>query len=92
MSEALNDFEGSILMVSHNQSFLSGFCKELWILEEGRLDVNYSDTATFDEVFSEFRAATVQSGSLARKRQTQAILSKKATAQRAGARQNTALL
>ena len=79
-------------MVSHNQSFLSGFCKELWILDQGNLRVNYSDTATFDEIFSAFRSASVQAGSLAEKRQAKALLSKKATKQRAGARQNTALM
>ena len=91
-SAALNAFEGSVLMVSHNQSFLSGFCKELWILEDGHLTVNYSDTESFDEVFSAFRSASTQTGSLSDKRQAKALLSKKATQQRAGARQNTALM
>ena len=92
MSAALNAFEGSILMVSHNQSFLAGFCKELWVLDKGHLTVSHSDTASFDEIFSAYRSASVQSGSLSEKRQTQALLSKKATKQSTGARQNTALL
>ena len=92
MSQALNNFQGSILMVSHNQAFLSGFCKELWILENGHLTVNHSDTESFDEVFSAYRSMAVETDSLASKRHTQAILSRKATKQRAGARQNTALM
>jgi ATP-binding cassette subfamily F protein 3 len=43
MSEALNAFDGSVRMVSHNQSFLSGFCKELGALEDGHVAVNHSD-------------------------------------------------
>jgi ABC-type sulfate/molybdate transport systems ATPase subunit len=79
-------------MVSHNQSFLSGFCQELWVLENGRVTVNHSDTTTFDEVFSVYRSTALQSTSMASRRQTNVILSKKAAQQRAGARQNTALL
>jgi len=53
MSRALNDFEGAVLMVSHNQAFLSGFCKELWVLDDGHVTVNHSDTESFDEIFSQ---------------------------------------
>ena len=43
LSQALNAFEGAVLMVSHNQAFLSGFCNELWVLEDGRV----SDSAFY---------------------------------------------
>lgn len=94
MSDALNNFEGSVLMVSHNQAFLSGFCKELWVLDQGQVMVNHSDTETFDEIFSEYRSSVMSNGgtSLSSARQERATLAKKATRQRAGARQNTALL
>ncbi|EED95187.1 ABC transporter family, partial [Thalassiosira pseudonana CCMP1335] len=34
LAEALRAFKGVIVMVSHNQGFLSGFCNELWVLDE----------------------------------------------------------
>lgn len=93
MSEALNEFDGSVLMVSHNQYFLSGFCNELWVLENGHLSVTHSDTQSFDDLFSEYRQSVFQSGhSLSTQRREKATMAKRATKQRAGARQNTALL
>jgi len=57
MSEALNDYQGSVLMVSHNQSFLNAFCNELWIVENGgQLSINHSDTESFDDMFSTYRS------------------------------------
>ena len=56
MSLALNEYKGTILMVSHNQGFLSGFCNELWVLENRTIAVNHRDTESFDELFTEYRA------------------------------------
>ena len=55
MSTALSAYAGAVLMISHNQGFLSGFCKELWVLENGRIDVLHNDTESFDELFSHYR-------------------------------------
>lgn len=55
MSQALADYTGAVLMVSHNQAFLSGFCNELWVVEDGKLEINHSDTESFDELFSKYR-------------------------------------
>jgi ATPase subunit of ABC transporter with duplicated ATPase domains len=83
-------------MVSHNQGFLSGFCKELWVIEDGgRLTVHHSDTDSFDEIFSQYRTAVAAADgqSLADKRRQTANLAKKASVQqRSRARANTALL
>lgn len=100
MSQALNAFQGSVLMVSHNQYFLSGFCNELWVLDERRrcISVNHSDTETFDEIFSEYRTSVLRrqkvgsSSTLTEQRREKAHQAKRATQQRTGARQNTALL
>ena len=96
MSRALHAYEGSVLMVSHNQGFLSGFCTELWVIEDGgRLTVSHSDTDSFDEIFSQYRtaAAAAVGQSLSDKRGQKANLAKKASVQqRSGARTNTALL
>jgi len=94
MSRALNEYTGSVLMISHNQSFLSGFCSELWVLEDGKVSVNHSDTESFDELFSDYRTVATgkSSGQLSAKRREQVTMAKKATKQQARAKQNTALL
>lgn len=94
MSAALNAFTGSVLMVSHNQAFLSGFCQELWVLENGHVTVNYSSTSSFDEMFSQYRSNMLRNvgPSLTDRRRQEASLAKRATTQRAGVQQNTALL
>lgn len=93
LSAALNSFSGSVIMVSHNQAFLSEFCKELWVLDNGSITVNHSDTETFDEIFTKYRSSVLSSGkSLTIRRQEKAVMAKQATKQRSGVRQNTALL
>jgi ATP-binding cassette, subfamily F, member 3 len=93
MSSALDEFEGAVLMVSHNQGFLSGFCKELWVLENGHVSVSHSDTETFDEIFSKYRSRVVSGGeSRSENRRTKAELAKRANKQKMGAGQTTALL
>ena len=96
MAEALRGYEGAVIMVSHNQAFLSVFCKELWVLENGRLAVNHSDTQSFDEIFSEYRShilsSAVGAASRLEQRRTKADMAKRATKQRAGAKMNTALI
>jgi len=93
MSKALNEYEGSVLMVSHNQFFLSGFCTELWVLDDG-VTVNKSDTESFDEIFSQYRSSILQKGgtTLSDRRQLKVNMAKRATKQRAGTQQSTALL
>jgi ATP-binding cassette subfamily F protein 3 len=97
MSVALNKYEGSVLMVSHNQAFLRGFCQELWVLEDGRITVKHSETATFDEMFAKYRQDILGgkgggTSTLLDQRQQKAVLAKKASAQRAGAKEATSLL
>ena len=77
-SRALQAYQGSVLMVSHNQSFLSGFCTELWSLAHGKMDVLHSDTASFDELFSEYRSGVLQQSSVSTKRAAKANLAKRA--------------
>jgi len=92
MSEALNAFGGSVLMVSHNQGFLSGFCNELWVVDKKRIAVNHSDTATFDEIFSDYRNSVFHSsGSRSNQRRDKADMAKRANKQHYGIGQRTAL-
>lgn len=94
LSDALNAFEGSILMVSHNQAFLSGFCKELWVLANGKIDVMHSDTSSFDEIFSEYKhsISSSSSGTSSGRRKEKTKMAKQAKKQQVGTMQNTALL
>lgn len=93
LSKALNTFDGSVLMVSHNQAFLSGFCTTLWVLEDARLRITHNDTESFDDMFSRYRSTVSGSSvSLSEQRQQKANLAKKATRQRVGVSQEVALL
>jgi hypothetical protein len=49
--------------------FLCSFCNELWVVEDGRIDVRHSDAHGFEEDFAVFRNETlagVQGRSVAR--------------------------
>ena len=91
---ALRDYQGAVLMVSHNQGFLSSFCKELWVLENGHVDVSHNDTESFDDMFSKYRSHILSSSATtrAKNRQLTATLAKKATSHAAGSRKGTTLL
>ena len=96
MAAALNAYEGAVLMVSHNQSFLNGFCKELWVVEDnGRVTVNYDDTETFDDLFCDYRDSVlsdVGGNTLTNRRKDKSNMARKAKQQRSGVNQKTALL
>jgi len=95
LSLALKDYQGAVLMVSHNQAFLSGFCKTLWVLEDGRVDVSHDDTETFDELFSNYRSHLLSSSAASDRRHERRVkteMAKRATKQVAGAKQNTSLM
>lgn len=95
LSAALNDYQGAVLMVSHNQAFLSGFCKELWVLQDGHVAVSHDDTESFDELFSNYRCHLLSSSAASNRRQERRIrtdMAKRATKQVTGAKQNTSLM
>ena len=93
IAEALRDYQGAVLMVSHNQGFLSSFCKELWVLEKGHVDISHNDTESFDDMFSKYRSHILSSSAATREknRQLTATLAKKATSHATGARKGTTL-
>lgn len=95
MSGALNRYKGAVLMVSHNQGFLSGFCNELWVLENGRVTVSHDDTESFDELFSNYRnhvMSSTEASGRQNARQTKAKMARKAAKQSMGTKQNATLL
>ena len=94
MAAALNLYQGAVLMVSHNQGFLSGFCRELWVLEDGQLTINHDDTESFDEIFSQYRSHALESSVSARstQRRVKSEMAKRASKQNVGAKKDTTLL
>ncbi|KAL7532762.1 hypothetical protein ACHAXR_004832 [Thalassiosira sp. AJA248-18] len=95
LSAALRDFSGAIVMVSHNQCFLSGFCNELWSFsegEKGKVDVSHNDTESFDELFSSYRNQILSRSSSRSVVKARQSMAKKAARQNANVSKNTALL
>jgi len=39
LSKALNEWGGSVLMISHNKEFYSSVCKEEWIVADGKVTI-----------------------------------------------------
>ena len=39
LATGLNDFQGAVLLVSHNQGFLSDVAHELWSINHGKVKV-----------------------------------------------------
>jgi len=57
LAMGLNDFQGAVLLVSHNQGFLSEVCHELWSVSRGKVKVTVGVEKSkdcFDEIFSEY--------------------------------------
>ena len=91
LSAALDAFQGSVLVISHNQSFLSGFCKELWVVEDGKVEVRHSES--FEELFLEYKSEAIAGASSRRNiRTAKAKLAKKASHQRVGRTERSALI
>jgi ATPase subunit of ABC transporter with duplicated ATPase domains len=103
LAVALENFQGSIVMVSHNQGFLRIFANTLWICDQGQVEALYSDTsdggnltnATFDDLFGQYKSQVMSSGAAASRsnaRRVHADLAKRAGKQSQGAKSRTALL
>ena len=57
LATGLNDFQGAVLLVSHNQKFLSRVSYELWNVEEGSVHVKVGvdrTAASFKELLSKY--------------------------------------
>jgi len=96
LSMALNPYAGAVLIVSHNQGFLSGFCKELWVVSDnGMLEIRHQDESGFGELFSQYKQESLGGNSAESRnahRQSKAALSRRATRQSAGARAGTGFI
>jgi ATPase subunit of ABC transporter with duplicated ATPase domains len=93
LSIALDAYKGAVIVVSHNQRFLSGFCKELWVVEAGIIQVRQNGGDSFESPFSEYRSgALVGSKERIAKRQTKVTMARKAGHQRAGIKEGTGFI
>jgi len=97
LSNALKDWQGAIIMVSHNQSFLSGFCNELWSFseeEKGKIDISHDDTESFEELFLRYKSNILAGvgGTSLSARGERNNMAKRAARQNANVSRHTALL
>ena len=97
LSNALKDWQGAIIMVSHNQGFLSGFCNELWSFskeENGSVDISHDDTESFEELFLQYKSNILSGlgGASAAARLGRQHIAKKAARQNANVSRHAALL
>ena len=51
--QAIQEFSGGLLVVSHDQYFVSQTCNELWVVEEGK-------ATRFDGTFDDYKAHTAK--------------------------------
>jgi ATP-binding cassette subfamily F protein 3 len=95
LSAALRAFRGAVVVVSHNQSFLSGFCNELWSFSEnetGKVNISHDDAESFDELFSRYRERIFSSSVSACVVKERHSMAKKSAKQSANASRSAALL
>jgi len=48
LERALEDYEGTVVAVSHDRAFLANFAEQVWVLHDGRVDVFLGGYAAFD--------------------------------------------
>jgi len=60
LAQALANFKGAAVIVSHNQNFLKSVCKELWILEGGKVCCGARGEEAFSSQFDDYRRLAVK--------------------------------
>ena len=56
LAAALREFQGGVVLVSHNRAFCAAFCRDLWVVEGGELKMMRGDDedAPFAELFGAY--------------------------------------
>lgn len=56
LADALNKYEGGVVMVSHNRQFCAASCRDLWVVDEGGVSIMAGDAeeAPFAELFASY--------------------------------------
>jgi len=59
LASAVDKFEGAVVMVSHNQQFMSQCAKEMWTVANGRVKVEAVDNnepgSSFDDMYGKYK-------------------------------------
>merc|ERR1712007_337459 len=55
LAEALKAFQGAAVIVSHNQSFLTEVCNELWTVDAGKVTCMGRGSDAFAAEFAKYR-------------------------------------
>jgi hypothetical protein len=59
LAAGLRDFDGAVVVVSHNRAFLQACCTELWVLDESGLDCR---EGAFDDQFASYASDVLGTG------------------------------
>jgi ATPase subunit of ABC transporter with duplicated ATPase domains len=54
LSLALADYSGAVVLVSHNQGFVSEFGNQLWVVENNKVRVACEAKLDFQDAFSKY--------------------------------------
>jgi ATPase subunit of ABC transporter with duplicated ATPase domains len=60
LGEAVREFAGAVVIVSHNQHFLSAVCNELWTVDKGQVVCSGRGSEIFASKFAEYRRAALR--------------------------------
>merc|ERR1712070_463236 len=60
LGDALKDFTGAVVVVSHNQHFLETVCNELWTVDGGKVICSGRGRDVFASKFKDYRRAALQ--------------------------------
>ncbi len=83
LAGAIQEYEGGVVMITHNNEFCSSLCPETWVLEDGKLDCKGDAewmTNTAKEKVTEFKAMdemTDANGNIIKVKQPKKVLSRK---------------
>ena len=59
LAAGLRDFDGAVVVVSHNRAFLQACCTELWVLDGNGLDCR---EGAFDDQFASYASDVLGTG------------------------------
>ncbi len=62
---ALSEFQGGVLVISHDEHLITAVCDELWIIRERRVDLSEGDFDDYKEsVLQQFRSGAKHEAAL----------------------------
>jgi len=60
LADAVREFAGAVVIVSHNQHFLTSVCNELWTVDKGQVLCSGRGSEIFASKFAEYRRAALR--------------------------------